>query len=336
MSAGTGELAPRRRAGVRDVAQLAGVSPQTVSRVLNGHPSIKPETRERVQQVLDELDYRVNNAARTLGTSSTRTIGIISGDPSLYGPGAGLVALASAARQAGRWIATAYADSSDAASVREAAEYLLTQGIDGLIVTAACQETMQMLLGANYGVPIRALHDGEGRAAQVQAAALAVQHLVGLGHSRIAVVSGPSLWLEALSRAEGIDGALLAEGLQPVLRLQAEWTAASGSALAEELAAAVASKEGPTAVVAPNDQTALGVISGLRDRGVRVPQDVSIVGFDDIPDAPFLVPALTTVRVDIVGEARRCVAEITGEFIEQAPEPPELVVRASTAAAPRA
>ncbi|RGE16039.1 LacI family DNA-binding transcriptional regulator [Leucobacter sp. wl10] len=323
----------QRRAGVRDVARLAGVSTQTVSRVINEHAGIRPETRERVRVAMMQLDYRVNNAARALGTRSTRTIGIISGDPSLYGPGAGIVALAAAARESGRWIATAYADTADTDSVREAADHLLAQGVDGLIVTAAHAGTMAMLRSAGYDVPVRAMHDGSGRESQVLGAGLAVDHLVALGHRRIGLISGPGEWLEAIARREGVEAALERHGLTANALWQGDWSATAGAALADEIADAIAAPDGPTALVAPNDQTALGLISGLRARGVQVPRDVSVTGFDDIPDAPFLVPALSTVRIDIAGEARRCLAEVTGAGAACDLEPPQLVARASSARA---
>src|SRR4051794_26362073 len=116
------EPSPRRggRIGVRDVAQLAGVSTQTVSRVLNNSPSLREQTRARVLDAMAELDYRPNNAARALGTATTRTLGVVATDVTLYGPALAVAALATAARDAGRWVATAYADATDEASVHSA------------------------------------------------------------------------------------------------------------------------------------------------------------------------------------------------------------------------
>ncbi|WP_106814974.1 LacI family DNA-binding transcriptional regulator [Microbacterium timonense] len=319
-----------RRVGVRDVARAAGVSTQTVSRVLNDHPNIRPETRDRVLRAITSLGYRVNNAARTLGTRTTRTLGVIASDATLYGPAVGIAALEAAIRDAGRWIAAAYADASAEASVREAADRLLAQGVDGLIVLAPHAATLSALTEANPGTPITALHTGPGAVRQEQGAALAISHLVDLGHRRIGRVAGPPEWLEARSREAGMARALREAGIADGPLWSGDWTAASGAALAADIAAHVQAPGGPTAVAAANDQMALGLIAGLRERGLDVPNDVSVVGFDDNPDAAYYRPALTTVGLDLRGEARRAVAEVLGGPAAEA-APPRLVVRASTA-----
>ncbi|MEV5069530.1 substrate-binding domain-containing protein [Microbacterium sp. LMI12-1-1.1] len=318
------------RVGVRDVARVAGVSTQTVSRVINEHPNIRPETRDRVLQAIAALGYRVNNAARTLGTRTTRTLGVIASDATLYGPAVGIAALEAAARHAGRWIATAYSDASDEASVRDAADRLLGQGVDGLIVLAPHAATLTALTGAHPGVAIAALHTGPGAEQQEAGAALAISHLIEFGHRRIGRVAGPEEWLEARSREAGMRRALEGAGLEAEPHWSGDWTAAAGAGLAGRVAAAVRAPGGPTAVAAANDQMALGLIAGLREAGVDVPGDVSIVGFDDNPDAAFYRPALTTVGLDLAGEARRAVAAVLGER-PSAAGAPRLVVRASTA-----
>ncbi|MDN3495754.1 LacI family DNA-binding transcriptional regulator [Planococcus sp. APC 4015] len=329
------DAAPRARVGVRDVARAAGVSAQTVSRVINDHASIRPETRARVLQAMDDLGYRVNNAARALGTRTTRTLGVIASDATLYGPSVGIAALETAARAADRWMATAYADAADAASVVDAADRLLSQGVDGLIVLAPHATTLPALAAAHVGLPLAALHTGVGADRQAAGAALAIDHLVALGHRRIARVSGPADWLEARSRDEGVDRALAAAGLEPGPRWSGDWSAPSSAALASVVAGAIRDAGGPTAIVVANDQMALGLIAGLAAQGVEVPRDVSVAGFDDNPDAAFYAPPLTTVRLDLAGEARRAVAEVLGEARAAAPEPPQLVERASTAALAR-
>ncbi|MDT0180595.1 LacI family DNA-binding transcriptional regulator [Microbacterium sp. ARD31] len=318
-----------RRFGVRDVARLAGVSTQTVSRVINDHPHIRPETRRRVVEAMVELDYRVNNAARALGTRTTRTLGVIASDATLYGPAVGIAALETAAQEAGRWIATAYADAADAASVIGAARRLLAQGVDGLVVLAPHVRTFEALAASKPGVRLVALHADDAASAQRDGAALAVHHLVELGHRRIARIAGPADWREAAERDVGVRDALDAAALSAELRWEGDWSAASAAALAPAVAETLA--EGVTAVVVANDQMALGLISGLRGLGVDVPGQVSVTGFDDNPDAAFYRPALTTVRLDLVGEARRAVSAVLGQAPPPSSAPPELVVRASTA-----
>ncbi|WP_019181764.1 LacI family DNA-binding transcriptional regulator [Microbacterium yannicii] len=318
------------RVGVRDVARAAGVSTQTVSRVINDHPHIRPETRSRVLDAMAELGYRVNNAARTLGTRTSRTLGVIASDATLYGPSVGIAALEAAARDAGRWTATAYADASAEASVRDAAERLLGQGVDGLILLAPHAATLASLSEAYPGVAVAALHVGPGAVRQEDGAMLAVSHLVELGHRRIGRVVGPADWIEARSRDAGVARAIAEANLEPGPLWTGDWSAASGAAVAGDIAAAVRNEPGPTAIAAANDQMALGLIAGLRAAGLDVPGDVSVTGFDDNPDAAFYRPALTTVGLDLAGEARSAVAQVLG-----APTPivgdPRLFVRASTA-----
>ncbi|GAB3799186.1 LacI family DNA-binding transcriptional regulator [Humibacter antri] len=320
-----------RRAGVRDVAALAGVSTQTVSRVINEHPSVRDETRRRVQDAMLELGYRVNNAARTLGTRRTRTLGVIASNAALFGPSSAVVALEAAARAAGRWVTTAYADASDESSTLASLEHLLSQGVDGIVVVAPRVSTVAILRKQDAGVRVAALPSGSGERLQAEGEGLAVSHLVGLGHRRIARLGGPADWLEEATRARGFDDAMGRAGAEVVARWSGDWSAASGAMRALEVAAAVRSGAA-SAVVVANDQMALGLMSGLVSAGLSIPRDVSVVGFDDNTDAAFYRPALTTVRADLEGEARRCVAEVLELGDAQASvEPPRLVVRQSTA-----
>lgn len=322
---------PNDRVGVREVARAAGVSTQTVSRVINDHPGIRPETRQRVLDAMVALDYRVNNAARALGTRRTRTIGILASDASMYGPAVGILALEAAARAAGRWVTAAYADAGDEASVVEAGRHLFAQGVDGIVVVAPHARTLTALDSASLGLPVVALHGPDAAALQREAAAIAVGHLLDLGHTRIAHLAGPDDWVEAVARAEGFDAALAAHRLDSAGVWRGDWSAASGLAVADPIARSVRAGAGPTAVFAANDQMALGLIAGLVDAGLSVPADVSVVGVDDNPDAAYYRPALTTLRLDIAGEAARCIADLLSSDPPADPLPPVLVARASSA-----
>jgi DNA-binding LacI/PurR family transcriptional regulator len=324
------------RVGVRDVARVAGVSAQTVSRVINDHPRIRDETRRRVQDAMAQLDYRVNNAARSLGTRTSRTIGLIVSDATLYGPAVAVAEIESAARQAGRWVATAYADAADAASIRAAALHLRDQGVDGLIVVAPHARTAGALADLGGSLPIEPFNAHDDGAVQRRGAALVVAHLAGLGHCRLARLGGPPDWLDEVARAEGYRAALAEHGLAEVAAWSGDWSAAAGAAVAPAVAAAVRADGGPTAVVCANDQMALGLVAGLSASGLSVPDDVSVAGFDDNPDAAFYRPALTTVRLDIAGEARRSVTSVLAlPAMPAGARAPELVVRDSTAPALR-
>ena len=313
-----------KRIGMRDVADAAGVSTQTVSRVLNDYPGIRDATRERVLAAVAALDYRVNNAARALGTSLTRTVGVVASDAVLHGPSAGIAALERAARARGRWISTAYTDSDDPADIDAAVRHLLDQGVDGIVLVAAHGATPL----EGYDVPLIPLY-GESGSRQRDAAALVVDHLADLGHRRIVEVAGPADWREALARTAGVADAVARRGLAREGRVEGDWSAGSGAAVADAVAAHV--RAGATAVAVANDQMALGLMAGLAARGLAVPADVSVAGFDDNPDAAFYTPALTTVRLDVEGEAAEAVARVLGEE-PVTPADPVLVPRASTAA----
>jgi DNA-binding LacI/PurR family transcriptional regulator len=319
------------RVGVREVASLAGVSTQTVSRVLNDSPSLREDTRQRVLDAIAQLDYRPNNAARALGTATTRTLGVIATDVTLYGPTVAMAALVTAAREADRWIATAYADAGDEASVDAAVAHVMGQGVDGIVLLAPHARTRDALIHRALGVPIVIMHGGDDDR-QAEAEALVVEHLVALGHRRIGRIGGPPDWIEESSRSAGFRAALAAKGLRPGPSWAGDWSAASGAELAAEVARASRARRPLTAVAVANDQMALGLVAALREHGVEVPTDISIAGFDDNPDAAYYQPALTTVRLDVAGEARRCVAAVFDRGVAVTTDPPLLVVRDSTAA----
>jgi len=329
----TGER-PRRknageRVGVREVASLAGVSTQTVSRVLNDSPNLREETRQRVLAAIGELGYRPNNAARSLGTATTRTLGVIATDATLHGPSHAIAELARATHASGRWLSTAYADADDEASVRTAVAHILGQGVDAMVLVAPHVLTRRVLESVRGDLPLVVMHEGPTDR-QAEAAGLVVDHLVSLGHTRIGRLGGPDNWLEEAARVRGFADAVATNRLTPGPAWSGDWSAASGAASAPAVAAAVRSKRGPTAVAVANDQMALGLMAGLEHEGLRVPEDVSIAGFDDNPDTAFYRPPLTTVRIDVRGEAQRCVATAFGDPEPAQPAPPELVVRAST------
>ncbi|WP_288872049.1 LacI family DNA-binding transcriptional regulator [uncultured Microbacterium sp.] len=327
-----------RPIGVRDVAARAGVSRQTVSRVLNDHPDVAAETGDRVRAAMAELGYRMNNAARALGTRRSRTLGVLASDALQYGPSRSLAALEASAREAGYWVSAAFADAADAVAVVAAVDHLVVQGVEGIVVVAPHAQTLEALGGLRIEVPVVTLHSaGLGAAGlsvdQVAGARLAVGALADAGHTRIAHLAGPADWLEAESRADGFAAELAARGLTPGPVIAGDWSAGSGYAAVDAVRDA-----GVTAVFAANDQMALGLLSALHAAGLAVPGDVSVVGFDDTPDAAFYWPALTTVRQDFDELARRAVAAAIGGSDAAAstlpPVAPVLVRRASIAPPP--
>ena len=323
-----------RTVGVRDVAALAGVSRQTVSRVLNDHPDVAADTQLRVQAAMAELGYRMNNAARALGTRRSRTLGVLASDALQYGPSRSIAALEASARAAGYWVSAAFADAGDADAVVAAVDHLITQGVEGIVVVAPHSQTLEALAALRIDVPVVTLHSaGLGAAGlsvdQAAGARLAVAALADAGHTRIAHLAGPADWLEAESRAEGFAAELSARGLTAGPVIAGDWSAGSGYAAVDAVRSS-----GATAVFAANDQMALGLLSALHEAGIAVPGDVSVVGFDDTPDAAYYWPALTTVRQDFEELARRAVAVVIGgdsAASALAPVAPVLVARASVA-----
>jgi len=329
----------QRAASMRDVAALAGVSHQTVSRVVNGHPSIRESTRQRVRAAMDQLHYRPNRAARALVTARSRTIGVLSTSAAaLYGPVSSINAIQDAGRAAGYSVAVAQLPDLTADAISAGLDHLLAQSVEGIVVIAPQEVVLDRLSRAHLGVPYVTLLGGpsavqrELTVDQVAGARAATRHLVGLGHTRIVHLSGPLEWFEAEARVHGYRAELAAAGLSPEPIQEGDWTAASGYRLGRQ----VLDDAGVTAVFASNDQMALGVYHAARERGLGIPERLSVVGFDDIPEAAHFWPPLTTVLQDFTDLGRRSVESLVAE-IEGGAEAtavslrPELIVRSSTA-----
>ncbi|MEV0731551.1 LacI family DNA-binding transcriptional regulator [Polymorphospora sp. NPDC050346] len=334
---------PGRAVVIHDVARLAGVSHQTVSRVLNEHPHVRAETRERVLRAVEQLNYRPNPLARGLAGRRPRTLGVVSFDTLLYGPAATLLGIERAARAAGYGVNIVTLEQLDHAGVVTALDVLAEQSVAGVVVIAPQVAAAAALHSLPRGVPAVAVESAVGSEIQaisvdqVAGARLAVRHLLDLGHETVWHVGGPGDWLEARDRADGWRSALEEAGRPVPPVVAGDWSARSGYR-----AARLVDGTGATAVFCANDQTALGLLRGLHERGVRVPEDVSVVGFDDIPEAEYMFPPLTTVRQDFDEVGRRCLAALL-DLIEAGPTAgpavgsrvaPILVTRRSTAGPP--
>ncbi|MGW9113139.1 LacI family DNA-binding transcriptional regulator [Microbacterium sp. NPDC055683] len=322
----------RRVPSIYDVAQRAGVSHQTVSRVLNDYEGIRPATREKVREAIRDLGYRRSVAARTLATNRTGSIGILAPATAAYGAVSTLLAVEHAVRDAGyRPLVTSVVPESDAA--RAGIEFLLDHSVEALVAIAPYRSMLAELEGA--GLPVLALQaGGEGPDAvavdQRAGVDALLDHLVALGHTAIQHVAGPSGYIEADLRRDAFEAAVADRGLPALPVLAGDWTADAGYALAAALAPEA------TAVLAGNDQMALGIVHGLADRDVTVPRDISVTGFDDIPEAAHSLPPLTTAHQDFAEIGRLAVAGLVAR-LDGADGPvsdsvaPRLVVRGSTA-----
>jgi len=322
----------RRPASVFDVAKVAGVSHQTVSRVLNDHPSLRDATRQKVLAAMRELNYRPNAAARALSSSRSRMIGILSTSSGEYGPASSVAAVETAARGRGYSVTIANADGLDPQSVNEAVNHLANLSAEGLVVVAPQTRVLVALSELSIGIPFVTLqapgseNSGDRQLDQVVGARMATAHLVALGHRRIGHIAGPAEWLDASQRLAGFGAELEQRGLDAGFVAAGDWSAASGHRAATDLLA-----RGVTAIFAGNDQMALGALSAATTARLEVPRDLSIVGFDDVPEAAFYHPPLTTVRQDLAEAGRRAVALLLGESDVAPSVQPELILRASTA-----
>ncbi|UUU30149.1 LacI family DNA-binding transcriptional regulator [Streptomyces sp. CA-210063] len=349
-TAGAGRGRSRRNfAGSRpvmdDVARLAGVSKQTVSRVLNDNPAVRPETREAVLEAMRTLGYRPSRSARSLASGRTRMLGVISFDAARYGPAATLTAINTAAQAAGYLVSSIALDTADRDTVVQAVDRLSAEGADGIIAIAPQRPVATALAQARPDTPLVMLDNGLGDGTPVVSsdftagARLATEHLLSLGHPTVWHIAGPTGWTSADRRAGSWRETLTTAGAPIHEPLVGDWSADSGYELGRRLAGA----PDVTAVFASNDQMALGLLRALHEAGRRVPDDVSVVGYDDIPEAAHLLPPLTTVRTDfsaIGTTALRLLLrqlddpESTGDSAEQDPViPVELIVRDSTGAA---
>ncbi|MDH2427330.1 LacI family DNA-binding transcriptional regulator [Sphaerisporangium sp. TRM90804] len=323
-----------------DVARAAGVSHQTVSRVLNDHPNVRPETRTRVLTAIDQLGYRRNLLARALVTKHSRTLGVVSFDTVLYGPASTVYGIERAAREAGYFVSIVSLRTIDRAGVRDAVDYLAGQSVDGVVVVAPQRSAARALADLPPDLPAVAVEGGHSgdvsvvSVDQAEGGRLATQHLLDLGHATVWHVSGPADWMEAEGRAEGWRATLRAAGRPVPEPLAGDWSPRSGY----EAGRVLAGTDGVTAVFVSNDQMALGVLRAFAERGVRVPEQVSVVGFDDIPESAFFSPPLTTVGQDFGAVGRRSIEVLVRQIEssragprERFVVPPRFVARASTA-----
>nr|CAA9358803.1 MAG: Transcriptional regulator, LacI family [uncultured Nocardioidaceae bacterium] len=299
-----------------DVALLAGVSHQTVSRVLNAHPHVSPKTRLRVLDAMERLDYRPNSAARTLATGRSRTLGLlISSGPSFASTSA-LRGVQAAVGTTGYGAIVMNLPTTSTEPLREGMKHLLRQGVDGVIVVAPPLGSMRAVLDTAGRLPLVAVEAErqEGLsvvgADQVAVGRLATEHLLAAGHACVWHITGRKESYEAAGRQLGWQQALSAVGIAAPPPLTGDGTSRSGY----QAGHALVSTPGATAVFAGNDRIALGLLRALAEYGRRVPEDVSIVGADDVPESAYFSPPLSTVRQDFDEVGRQSVACVLAQL----------------------
>ena len=283
-----------------DVARLAGVSHQTVSRVLNEHPNVSEQTRLKVRAAIADLGYRPNRTARALVTGTSKVIGVVAPNTALYGPASMLAAFEQAAQANGFAVNVGSVRSLDERSLADAVERHLDQRVAGLVVIAPVVSAGPALARLPDDVPVVTIDGDPERPStlvtvdQVAGARAATEHLLAAGHATVWHVSGPADWFDAAGRVRGWELALRDAGAELPPLLTGDWSAESGYRNGKLLARLPE----VTAVFTANDHVALGLLRALSEHGRRVPEDISIVGFDDVPQAAYYSPPLTTVRPD--------------------------------------
>jgi DNA-binding LacI/PurR family transcriptional regulator len=330
--------AARPAPNIRDVAAAAGVSYQTVSRVLNNASHVRPATRERVLDTIAALDYRPNRAARLLAAGRDGAVTVVTADTTLYGHASTLRGIEEAARAADYSVSIIVVDSAAPEHVRRVVEKVTDPTAGGVIVIGFDPSTVAVLAELPASVPAVGVTE-PGRTAARQpyialderkAAAEATTHLLELGHATVHHVAIPSA-KRVQGRQAGWRRALRAADVPAPPVVQAGWQLQDGFEAGRRLAA----DPGVTAVLCGNDDLALGVRRAMYEAGRDVPGDVSIIGFDDVPGAAYWTPALTTVRMDFLALGKASLAMIdamlAGEVVDVPDLPaPALVRREST------
>ncbi|RKR74448.1 LacI family DNA-binding transcriptional regulator [Frondihabitans australicus] len=336
---GPDSVPPRQKAPtIYDVARLAGVSHQTVSRHIKGH-RISDQSRERVEKAIDDLDFQPNSAARSLATRSSRRIGALAYEMTQLGPMTTLSGAASLAREAGFVLDIVTMNPVDPTSARAAIDLVKQNDLAGILAFTPTDDVRLELESTRFRVPVYVEHEVDDDAHRgnlnYDAAAVVAEHLLGLGHRSFAHVAGPGNWPSSRLRAAGFADTLRAAGVTPPQAEEGDWNPASGF---DAMTRILRRGERFTAVFAANDQMAIGAIAALAGAGLRVPDDVSVAGIDDIAEAAFVSPTLTTVPMRFAGQGRfafrRLLAMINGETLPELGDELRgtLVVRQSTGA----
>lgn len=336
----------KKRPTLHDVAIAAGVSYQTVSRVINNSPNVSSETRQRILHAIGELDYTPNRAARMLSTRRSQMFQVItlsvwtSSSDMLYG-------IIAAAESRGYQITVSSTRFEDLLSILRTAERRLVDGF--VLVNPLLQVDEAYLLSVESVVPLVQIGGSVGGNVssvlydQVLGGRLAAQHLIDLGHTRLAEIRGLAGMWDTADRHEGWRSTLQAHGLDTSLSVAGDFTPGGGYAAVDMLLESVVDQRNGsgnhppfTGLFAANDAMALGAILALREHGLRVPEDVSVVGFDDTNASAYFMPPLTTLRQDRALLGRLAIDHLLS-FIEDPATPayqrvvqPQLVIRQST------
>lgn len=332
---------PRRRPTINDIARLAGVSKKTVSRVINASPFVRAETRERIEAVIAELGYAPDPQARGLAYGRSFLIGLVYDNPNPQYVVNMQLGLLDGMRGSGFELVVHPCDRGSPTFLADLRSFVERQRLFGVVLTPSVSEDeraarLMAEVGCGYVRVASVTLDSPEHMIETRdrlGGREAARHLADLGHKRIAFISGPASFRSSHERRSGFEEALAEQGLtlSKAYAVEGAYTYESGIARGREL---LAMDPPPTAIFAGNDEMAAGVLQAAREAGVRVPEDLSLVGFDDFQIASRLWPTLTTVRTPTREIGRLAVERLMGRD-DDARDPkgrlPTLVVRDSTA-----
>ncbi len=335
---------------IKQVAQAAGVSGQTVSRVINNRPDVLPETRQRIQHIIDQLGYQPNAIARSLIRRRSHTLGIVASGLEYYGPSHTVVGIEQKATELGYSVLLSLFDEPDNGDFELSLNTLIAHQVDGIIWAVPEVGTNRNWVKSDHleqlppivfmsmeprpGISVVAVDNRQG-------ARQAVKHLIDQGRRKIGIITGPLSWWEARERFAGWQEAMQNAGLEPSESLIAksdDWSAVNGEQGMRTLWTQNPEIE---AVFASNDQIALGALGTAHQLGKRVPQDLAVVGFDNIPEAAFFWPPLSTVFQQLMDLGSIAVQNLDNMIMKQRSNDdqietvsevikPELIIRASS------
>lgn len=329
---------PGKRSTIYDVAIAASVSHQTVSRYLKGESNIDPQRSLRIEGALKELDYRPNFTARNLAKQRSSTIGVLTFDIAEHGPSRTILGIVEVARETGFLADLISLAPGDHESLESALRELEHRDLVALLVLAPNDALVSAIQGVALPLATYVWQEADdrvpGKDATVNELGVQklVEHLYQLGHRRFFALHGPRDWVSARHRSTALTSAVAGLGGTLVGEAEGDWTARSGY----EAVLSAANLNEATALVCANDQMALGALMALRERGIDVPGEMSVVGFDDIPESEFFFPPLTTINQDFVQQGRVAMSRLLSLLDPNVSRPavsqtePRLVVRAST------
>ena len=309
----------KRRVVMADVAEAAAVSLQTVSRVLNGSAGVDGAKKARVLQAVKDLGYQPNLAARTLASSRSGVIGVLIAGPAHFGMVDTLMAVEAAARRAGYYVAIATEEQARPEPVREAFVHLQRRQVECVVVLAQSSRIVPALVCVRESTPtvlvLAGQRDLEGISTvsidQVAGGRMAAAHLVECGYRDILHLTGDLNWSDAIDRLRGFREFCEQAGIEPRVVEGRSWDPAEGYRAGRQ----ILSDAVPRAIFTGNDQLALGLLSAISEAGLRVPEDIAVIGFDDVPGAAWYAPPLSSVRQDFTRIGEHAIA-VAAELID--------------------